>query len=232
MNYLSVVNWDKFQHYKQRNPPWIKLHNDILHHYEYACLQDASKLLLIHIWLLASKTDNKIPNDPTWLQKTLGLDTTPDVNILIDSGFLEYASNMLADCVQSATHCALSDRGETEAEQRQSRADTMSASQAKPTRLKPVPYSKIIDLYHERLPMLPKVARLNTSRKTKIRQMWKENEMNDLDVWRDYFDYVAKSKFLTGKVHPPNGRKVFMADIDWLINSNNAIKIEEGKYHG
>lgn len=94
-----------------------------------------------------------------------------------------------------------------------------------------IPYSKIIDLYHHCLPMLPKVARLNNSRKSKIRLMWND-DMDDISSWDSYFCYVAKSKFLTGKVHPHNGRKVFRADIDWLINSNNAIKVEEGKYHG
>jgi len=27
---LRVKNWGKFQHYKDRNPPWIKLHRGLL----------------------------------------------------------------------------------------------------------------------------------------------------------------------------------------------------------
>ena len=67
MQTLSIKNWEKFQHYKDRNPPSIKLNRDLLRDYEFACLQDASKLLLIELWLLASQLDNKIPNDPKWL---------------------------------------------------------------------------------------------------------------------------------------------------------------------
>ncbi len=29
MNY-RIKNWDKFQHFKNRRPPWIKLHREIL----------------------------------------------------------------------------------------------------------------------------------------------------------------------------------------------------------
>ena len=30
MKNLTIKNWHKFQHYKDRNPPWIKLHYEIL----------------------------------------------------------------------------------------------------------------------------------------------------------------------------------------------------------
>ena len=53
MNYLRVKNWEKFQHYKDRTPPWIKLYRDLLNDYEFSCLQDASKAHLMLIWLLA-----------------------------------------------------------------------------------------------------------------------------------------------------------------------------------
>ena len=35
---FSVKNWDEFQHYKDRNPPWIKLHNHLLDDYEFEML--------------------------------------------------------------------------------------------------------------------------------------------------------------------------------------------------
>src|SRR5690606_19747530 len=33
--YLTVKNFERFQHYKDRNPPWIKLYNDLLDDYEF-----------------------------------------------------------------------------------------------------------------------------------------------------------------------------------------------------
>lgn len=94
-----------------------------------------------------------------------------------------------------------------------------------------VPYQKIIDLYHEVLPELRPVIKINSTRQANIRQRWK-NDLPDLDEWRKYFEHVRRSPFLMGKSPPSQGRKVFIADIDFLINGTNAVKIAEGKYHG
>jgi len=105
MNYLRVINLEKFQHYKHRNPPWIKLHNSIMDNYHFACLQDASKLHLILIWLLASRTNNTIPDDSEWIRRRIGVSSKVDVESLVSHGFIERysdASKMLASCVQNA----------------------------------------------------------------------------------------------------------------------------------
>ena len=105
MKYFKVKNLLKFQHYKERNPPWIKLHRSIFDDYEFECLQDASKLHLMLIWLLASQLDNRIPADTDWLKRKLGVKGKVDIKPLIKSGFIEMeqdASEVLADCMQSA----------------------------------------------------------------------------------------------------------------------------------
>lgn len=48
-------NWSKFQHYKDRRPPWIKLHRELLDNYDWHCLPTASKALVPMLWLLASE---------------------------------------------------------------------------------------------------------------------------------------------------------------------------------
>lgn len=88
MKYFKVKNFDKFQHYKERNPPWIKVHRSIFDDYEFECLQDASKLHLMLIWVLASQCENKIPADPEWLKRKLGVKGRVDLKPLIDKGFL------------------------------------------------------------------------------------------------------------------------------------------------
>ena len=30
MHHLRVRNWERYQHYKERNPPWIKLYVELL----------------------------------------------------------------------------------------------------------------------------------------------------------------------------------------------------------
>jgi hypothetical protein len=110
--YFGVKNLEKFQHYKDRNPPWIKLYNELLDDYEFACLQDASKLHLILIWLLASRSDNRIPFNEKWVAAKINASEPVDLDALVSSGFLfvyDSASNVLAPCKQSA-------RPETETE--------------------------------------------------------------------------------------------------------------------
>jgi len=91
-----------------------------------------------------------------------------------------------------------------------------------------VPYDGIRDLYHEVLHELPKIAKLTTARKTSIKRRWIE-DLHTLDDWKRYFEIVSESAFLMGK--SINGTRTFKANIDWLINESNMVKIIEGNYH-
>jgi hypothetical protein len=105
MAYLRVKNWVEFQHYKDRNPPWIKLHRTLLDDYEFSRLQDASKAHLMLIWLFASQRDGLVPDDPKFLKMKLGLEKEPNLKWFINHGLLipeQVASNALADCEQVA----------------------------------------------------------------------------------------------------------------------------------
>lgn len=109
MDYLKIKDWDSFQHYRDRRPPWIKLQTDTFQDYEFGRLQDASKLLAICIWTLASRygnaTDGIIPHDLPFIKRQCNLGDTikeSHLNELINKGFL-IASNPLASCYQLAT---------------------------------------------------------------------------------------------------------------------------------
>lgn len=90
--FISVKNFERFQHYKDRNPPWIKLHAAILDDYHFGRLHDASKMHLIGIWILASKTDNRIPCDPEWIGQRIGATAKVDLEVLVSAGFLLFES--------------------------------------------------------------------------------------------------------------------------------------------
>ncbi|MEJ1463340.1 MAG: hypothetical protein RPU15_08695 [Candidatus Sedimenticola sp. (ex Thyasira tokunagai)] len=93
-----------------------------------------------------------------------------------------------------------------------------------------VPYLEIVKLYHEMLPDLPRVAKLTETRKRNIKARWRE-DIKSLDSWKKYFSIVADSDFMMGKAEPSPGRtKPFLADIEFLINASNVVKIIEGKY--
>lgn len=119
MSTLRVKNWSRYQHYKDRCPPWIKLATDTFQNYEFSRLQDASKLLAICIWTIASRSkDGSVPNDFAWLksQGCLGPTVKPEhLKELINQVFLESDSEVLADCKQTA--CSEGE-GEGETEER------------------------------------------------------------------------------------------------------------------
>lgn len=102
----------------------------------------------------------------------------------------------------------------------------------KPPVSPPCPYQRILELYHEKLPVLPRVRELTDERRAKIRARW-NNGLGGLDRWENYFAVVEKSDFLMGRCDPSPGRtKPFVADIDFLIRKSTIVKVAEGKYHG
>lgn len=93
------------------------------------------------------------------------------------------------------------------------------------------PHEQIIALYHELLPELRGVRIWTGKRASALRARWRESaERQDLEWWRDYFSYVKKSRFLTGKSQGRDGQPPFEADLEWLVNESNMVKVMEGKY--
>jgi hypothetical protein len=89
IEYVQVKDFDRFQHYKDRDPPWIKLYVRILEDYAFAVLPDVHKAHLVLLWVLASKMDNKIPKDPKFVSDKLCAKTPVDLDALLASGFLQ-----------------------------------------------------------------------------------------------------------------------------------------------
>ncbi len=110
MEYLSVTNLTKFQHYKHRNPPWIKLYREFWTDYTLRSLSVNARLLFIGLTSLAMELENKIPNDERYLSDRLGFKIVEkDIYNLISSNLIlsnlhvQVASNPLAECLQDAS---------------------------------------------------------------------------------------------------------------------------------
>jgi hypothetical protein len=103
--FFTVPTLQRWQHYKDRCPPWIKLHRDVFNDYKFSQLSDSSKGHLMLIWLLASQMDNRVPCDQKWIAQKIGATNKIDLDELQRAGFIEMiqdASATLADCQQSA----------------------------------------------------------------------------------------------------------------------------------
>jgi hypothetical protein len=65
MSGLKIKNWSRFQHFKDRKPPWIKLHKEILERRDIMMLSDRNFKVLTCLWLLASEDDEMEGNLPS-----------------------------------------------------------------------------------------------------------------------------------------------------------------------
>ncbi|WP_256658228.1 helix-turn-helix domain-containing protein [Pseudomonas sp. DG56-2] len=105
------------------------------------------------------------------------------------------------------------------------------SSASTPDDSKTAPIDKIVDLFNELLPELPRVVLINKDRKLKVQARWAESPVHqDLDFWRDFFSMVQASDWLMGRV---GGRdnKPFRCNFDWLVAPTNFVKVVEGNYH-
>jgi len=116
MRIARIAEWEEYQHYSDRSPPWIKLHRKILTSRTWVMLNDKSRVLAIASMLIASDTDNKFPLDPEFFKRVAYLNSAPDFQPLIDSQFLviiEETDATLADAskvLANDTECYLEER--------------------------------------------------------------------------------------------------------------------------
>jgi len=119
VTHLSIRNWEKFQHYKDRNPPWIKLHFELLTSEDWVVLDDASRVLAVACMLVASRNEGQVRVDrvgQAYIERLAFLNSPPDFKPLIDSGFLVGDSAMLADASKILNSVRPEEETETETE--------------------------------------------------------------------------------------------------------------------
>ena len=62
---MRIKNWSKFQHFKDRKPPWVKLYRDVLDDMEWYELDPLASKVLVMCWLIASEDEGRLPNAKT-----------------------------------------------------------------------------------------------------------------------------------------------------------------------
>lgn len=122
MTYLAIRNYDRFQHYRDRRPVWVKLYVSLLQDKDYRALATTSRLVYVLLLLVASNRDNEIPNDAAWLSVEIGVPRAlarKALDDLIAHGYLIRASDRAsrpASELASDLATALSAETETEKE--------------------------------------------------------------------------------------------------------------------
>ena len=242
---MKIKNWAKFQHFKDRTPPWIKLYRDILDDPDWHELTGDDAKVLISLWLLASESDShdgalpdarRIAFRLRISEKQLKQSLTKLSHWLIHDDIDSISREYQNDAPETETETET----ETEESQRQNLVPTELAETASQvSAMPPCPIEKIIEVYHETLPTNPRLVVRNKTRDGYIKSRWREfyadgsfkTQEDGIECFRLYFtERVKKSRFLTGLAQAGNGGKPFIADLEWLMRPTNFAKVIEGKY--
>lgn len=124
-----IINWERHQHYKDRNPPWIKLHRDLLTSETWVSSDDASKALAIALMVLAAEHGNRIPANPRYIQRRAYLEKEPDLSGLVALQFIEIIEETdVASKPLASASKVLDQRTETETENREQKEEVSEAN--------------------------------------------------------------------------------------------------------
>jgi hypothetical protein len=155
LKFFAVRNFEKFQHYHDRRPPWIKLYRDLWDDPRFFELQERERYILIGIFVLASQHENKVSASQSWLQAKLLTSKPIPLQRFIDTGWIE---DVEQNASKSEDASGLSDsalaegypshaRGETETEvQRQNTETEKPADKPRLADLRRTPFT---DYFHE-----------------------------------------------------------------------------------
>lgn len=208
MRYLKIKNWEKHQHYKDREPTWIKLHRELLNDYQFSLLPDLSKAHLMMIWLLASQTENKIPNDARWISQKIGATDKIDINLLIAQGYLE--NHSVGTEENKSLYQPASPETEVETE-----VETQEQTELRDAVAK---YNSVAERTG-----LPKCQKLTGNRASRLKA--RLTDCAGIEGWQAALEKLEGSQFLLGANN--NGWK---ADFDFLLQEKSFTKLMEGGY--
>jgi len=87
---FKIRNWEIHQHYRDRNPPWIKLHFAILTSEDWVMWDNDARALSIVCMLIASRNHppGELSVTKEYIQRVGFLKKTPDFTPLTETGFL------------------------------------------------------------------------------------------------------------------------------------------------
>ena len=145
---MRIKNWTKFQHFKDRRPPWVKLYRDILDDLEWHELDPLAAKVLVMLWLIASEDDGRIPDTKTLaFRLRLTEIKTKEIVIKLSHWMEQDDINVISEGYQ---HDLLETETETETE-RETEKDLDAIASLSSTKLPDCPHKEILNLYKKHL---------------------------------------------------------------------------------
>lgn len=213
---IKIKNWDKFQHFKDRNPPWIKLHRSMMDQRDINMISDCSFRILINLWLLASEDINKEGSLPEIADIAFRLrKTEKEINKALE----ELSDFLIQDDINVISSRYQHGPPETETETYREETETESF----------VDFDEIataIKLWNDlcKKISLPQCQKITAARKAATRARLKE--CNGIEGWKAMLEIVENNPFF----HGDNDRG-WKANIDFVLKEGKFAKIMEGSYN-
>ena len=227
----SIKNWKKFQHFRDRRPPWIKLYRELLDDLDWHELEPKAAKVLVMLWLIASENDGNLPEIKNLafrlrMSEKDAMSCVDRLSHWLDQDDISVISTRYQDDLPET-------ETETEIEKRQ---NSLSG-----TTFPPCPHQEILNLWKKNLPHLAQPRSWEGNRVAMLKARWiqaaKPSPYSEegyatvaegLEWWDSFFAYLAKHTNLA-KGFESNGR-VWRPDLPWVLNATNFQKIVDGKY--
>jgi hypothetical protein len=135
--YITIIHWERFQHYKDRNPPWIKTYTELLSSEAYLRLPGNRRAILHGLWLDYATKHGELTHDTRMISRRLSLKvTTSDLQALEAAGFIalpsttepNLASSVLAERLQPASASRALARGREKTQDQKQQQDQNPAT--------------------------------------------------------------------------------------------------------
>jgi len=233
---IALRGWERFQHYKDRDPPWVKFYRDLLTSESWVLGTDESRLLQVASILLAARYGNKIPARFDLIKKVASLDLSERqfndaLSHLCVTNFLEIQS--CTDTKEIAVQSASTVLAICSSEAEKSREETdKTPLPPKGAAADPKLHEQILATYHEVLSELPAVRDWPERRRRKLEARIAERvkagkPADKPEYWRALFAQVQASDFLCGRKQGSDWR---CPGLEWLLEPKNFTKVIEGAY--
>jgi uncharacterized phage protein (TIGR02220 family) len=141
MQCLKIKNWGKFQHFKDRTPPWVKLYRDLLDDPDWHELDGESAKTLIMLWLIASEDETHEGKLPDTRKLAFRLRTN---EIKLKQQLIKLEHWLIQDDIKMISGRYQDDAPETETEA-EAEAETETEAEASANTSDKIPYKEIID---------------------------------------------------------------------------------------
>ena len=163
--------------------------------YEFGLLPDDCQHQLMLIWVLASKCENRLPLDESWLQKKLLVKKKINLKPMFKAGFLI----LLSPSEQLASELLQDEEDHADSEEREDINQNINLEKNKHTvHENPVPYEKQFSEIYE---MYPKESRTERSKCEKkyilVRKAGKKKGLTHeecIQALKNYMNYVYRKR--------------------------------------